>query len=86
MYPLFFIFTKIKIMETIIIEKIKVSQTRRVHKDTSGDYVLSACPENMDLLMQKINELVNEVKTLKVQVTILEKTKAKKPLICGPRY
>ncbi len=69
-----------------MLKKIKLNKTTRTHKDTSGDYVLDALPVNMDLLMRKINELVDEVESLKLQVVILEKNKAQKPLVCGPRY
>lgn len=69
-----------------MLEKIKLHKSTRVVKDTSGDYVLQAIPENMELLMWKINELVDEVISLQLKVAKLEKTKAKKELICGPKY
>lgn len=66
--------------------KIQLNKSTRVTKNTDGDYVLQAVPENMDLLMRKINELVDEVESLKLQIMMLERTKAKKQLICGPKY
>jgi hypothetical protein len=68
-----------------MLEKIKLNKSTRVTKDTAGDYVLQAVPENMELLMLKINELVGEVTTLQLEVKAL-KNRPKGNLVCGPRY
>ena len=66
-----------------MLEKIKITKSTRVQKDTSGDHVLQAVPENMELLMIKINELIEEVNDLRKEVERLNKVKAGKPVIMG---
>jgi hypothetical protein len=66
-----------------MLEKIKLTKSTRVTKNSSSDYVLQAVPENMELLMDKINELIEEVNDLRKEVERLNKVKAGKPVIMG---
>ena len=73
-------------------EKIKFNKNTRI-TEWHETRVLQAEPQNMHLLMTKINELVDEVNNLKNEITelksyiiTLNKTKAKKQIVCGPRF
>ena len=66
-----------------MLEKIKLTKSTRVQKDTSGVNVLTGIHQNMELLMIKINELIEEVNDLRKEVERLDKVKAGKPVIMG---
>ena len=58
---------------------LKNFKTTKKYEETIPDIL----PQNMHYFYQKINELVDEVNSLRVEVERLERVKAKKPTVMG---
>lgn len=58
---------------------LKNFKTTKKYEETIPDIL----PQNMHYFYQKINELVDEVNSLRAEVERLERVKAKKPTVMG---